>query len=271
MRKVFRRIARAAAAALALAGPAAAGDLTVGGTGASLGYMRQMAERYEEATGRRVTVLPSLGSTGGNRAVAAGAIDVSISGRPLKEEERAAGLVATPLFRTPFCFFTSAQVPLDVASGDVWRLFADVGAPNPVMGGERVRVVVRSTADSDQAYAKATFPRLAEAYEAARAAPGVPLAQSDQQNADLAESLPHSLTTGTLVQMRAEGRSLAPLSIDGVAPSAEAVRDGSYPYAKTLHVVLAPETSEAAQDFVAFLMSEEGARVAQGLGALVER
>lgn len=268
---LLRTIGRAAAVVLALAGPVVAEGVAVGGTGASLAYLEAAAARFSEATGARVEVVPGLGSSGANRGVGQAMLDVSISGRPLKKQETELGLVARPLFRSPFGLFTSHEGPLDVASGEVGRLYADPGAPNAAMDGARVRIILRPEADSDQAFAKASFPGFEAAYEAARDVPGVPVAQTDQDNADLAESLPDSLTTGTLVQMRGEGRRLRAVSIDGVAPSPATVADGTYPYAKTFHVVHGAEPTEAALAFVAFLFSEEGVALAEELGAVVER
>lgn len=267
---VLVRILSAAALAL-LPATFAAADIRVGGTGASLAYLEAASAQFSTATGIAVEVVPGLGSGGANRAVAAGVLDISISGRPLKEDEASAGLIANPVFSTPFGFFTSRGAPIDVASGDIWRLYSRAGLPNPNFGGEIVRVILRPESDSDQTYAKAVFENFAEAYEAARATPGVPVAMTDQDNADIAESVENSLTTGTLLQMIGEGRTLRPIAIDGVLPSPVAVADGSYPYFKIFHVVHGVGASDEAHAFIAFIQSAEGQALAEGLGAALIR
>lgn len=51
------------------------------------------------------------------------------------------------------------------------------------------------------------------------------------------------------------------VKIDGVAPSAEGVKDGSYKVARPFNVVTKDGMSEAAQDFLDFIMSAEGQEV----------
>ncbi len=51
------------------------------------------------------------------------------------------------------------------------------------------------------------------------------------------------------------------IEIDGVAPSADAVKDGSYKVARPFNVVTGSEVSEVAQDFLNFIMSAEGQAV----------
>ncbi|NLG25354.1 MAG: extracellular solute-binding protein, partial [Clostridiales bacterium] len=51
------------------------------------------------------------------------------------------------------------------------------------------------------------------------------------------------------------------LPVDGVAPSAEAVKDGSYAIARPFNIVARDEQSDAAKDFIAFILSAEGQQV----------
>ncbi len=55
--------------------------------------------------------------------------------------------------------------------------------------------------------------------------------------------------------------SVKALEIDGVAPSVEAVQDGSYTISRPFNVVTGAEISELAQDFLNFIMSAEGQAV----------
>ncbi|SPJ22721.1 hypothetical protein [Palleronia abyssalis] len=141
--------------------------------------------------------------------------------------------------------------------------------PNDLFGDQPVRVILRAEADSDQAFAKASFDGFEAAYEAARSVPGVPLAQTDQDNADLAEKLPNSVTTGTLLQMISEGRDLRPVSIDGVLPSPQTIRSAEYPYVKTFYVVHRPDAAADVAAYVDYLFSPPGIGKAEELGALV--
>jgi len=58
--------------------------------------------------------------------------------------------------------------------------------------------------------------------------------------------------------------------IDGkaISPSIKHVRDGSYPIARALHVLLPKTASPATQDFVKFLLSKQGQLIVKNVGYL---
>lgn len=60
--------------------------------------------------------------------------------------------------------------------------------------------------------------------------------------------------------------SVKAVEIDGVAPSADAVKDGSYKVARPFNIVTKDGLSETAQDFINFIMSDEGQAVAEENG-----
>lgn len=53
------------------------------------------------------------------------------------------------------------------------------------------------------------------------------------------------------------------LKIDGVDPTPNNVKDGSYKIARPFNVVLDKDTSAAAQDFISFIMSKEGQSIVE--------
>jgi len=53
-----------------------------------------------------------------------------------------------------------------------------------------------------------------------------------------------------------------------IAPTIEHVRDGSYPIARGLHVLLPHQSSQAAHDFVQFLLSPAGQKIVKNVGYL---
>ncbi|HSF95698.1 MAG TPA: hypothetical protein VLA52_11795 [Thermohalobaculum sp.] len=158
-----------------------------------------------------------------------------------------------------------------MAAIDIPRLYEHAGVACDWFGGEVMRVVLRPHSDSDLQLAGRYFGGASETMEAARAQEGIPVAQTDQDNAEIAEQMSNSLTTGTLLQMVSEQRELWPLWIDGVAPSLETMQSGAYRYTKTLYVVHREAPDDAVRDFTAFLISDEAAAITEALGAQVLR
>ena len=60
--------------------------------------------------------------------------------------------------------------------------------------------------------------------------------------------------------------SVKAVEVDSVAPSAEAVKDGSYKVARPFNIVTKDGLSDTAQDFINFIMSDEGQAVVEENG-----
>ena len=80
--------------------------LRVGGTGAALEMVRHLGSASNRWSGSRLDIVPNLGSSGGIKAAAAGAIDLAVSGRPLTPAEKA-NLTEVAVAHTPFELATS--------------------------------------------------------------------------------------------------------------------------------------------------------------------
>jgi phosphate transport system substrate-binding protein len=243
-------------ALLAALAPARGDELRMGGTGSATKLLEQLAGPFTAETDAKVKVIPSLGSSGGIRALTDGVLDIAVSGRPLKPEETNKGLAIGFQVRTPMVLATSHPNPNGLTREGVATVFS---AQNPSWGdGTAIRVILRPRSESDTAILGQLFPGLASAMETARKRPDVPVAATDQDNADMAEQVPGSLVGSTLTQLKTEGRKLRTIAIDGVAPSLEAYERGDYPYGKTLYFVLPPTPTPLATRFLQFLRSSEG-------------
>jgi phosphate transport system substrate-binding protein len=168
--------------------------------------------------------------------------------------------------RTPFALATSRSSARDIKRAELADWFADPAAE--WADGKPLRIVLRARDDSDIGVLIDNFPGMEAALQAARKRRDVPIAATDQDNADLAQQIEGSLTGMTLIQISAERLSLRALTIDGVAPSVTSIADGSYSLVKTLCLVLPREPTAAASRFVEFARAAPGARIFAGLGAL---
>jgi phosphate transport system substrate-binding protein len=232
---------------------ASAAELRVGGTGAVTEALRKLAPAFEAETGVVLTVLPSLGTTGANNALADGKLGLVVAGRGLRDKEKTRNLKVVGYLRTPFGFVTSRRGPDGLKKADVVRLFR---AANPTWpDGMPVLIVLRPTDESDNDAVAAAFPGMAAALTELRKRRDLSVAATDQDNADAAEKTRGSLVAATLTQIKAEGRDLRFVAVDGVVPSLKTYLDGSYPYGKLLYLVAPATPSAEATAFIDFLTS----------------
>lgn len=245
-----------------------ASTLNIGGTGAALGTIRILAAAYDAAHPEvRVEVAHSLGSGGGIRATLAGAVDIGLSSRPLKPAEIEKGAREIAYAKSPFVLVTNKKRNgIDISSDRIVGIFS--GMRTTWQDGTQVRIILRPKDDSDYKLLMKNFSGIGESLAKAQAQQSIPIAYTDQEAMDLAESIEGSLTTATYTAVLAENRSLSPVAIDGVAPSLENLASGSYKISKTMRFVLGPNVSVTAQDFIRFVESSVGAEILRRTGNL---
>ncbi len=248
---------------------AEAAELQLGGSGATLGTMRLLADaytaRHPETT---FVVLPSMGSSGGIKAALAGAVALGLSTRPLTPAETAAGAEAVEYGRTPFVFATAPGTPVDGVST---RQLADIyaGRLTEWPDGTRIRMILRPVSDSDNEAIKAISLEVRQGLEAAEKRPGMAFAVTDQEAAKAIATTPGGIGPSTLALIRSEHPGLKALKLNGIAPSPDALADGSYALDKPMLMVRTPHTPPEALDFLAFVRSDAGRAILVQTGHLV--
>lgn len=245
-----------------------AGEIVVGGTGAALGLMKALGEDFmRQHPSTSVRIAPSLGSGGGLKAVAAGAIQVAVSSRALTDEERARSLQAREVVRTPFVFAVQRSNALTgLTLEQIADAFAGRRASWP--DGQPVRPVLRPLSDVDTQLVGAMSPALRQAMATAHQLPGKNIGITDTDSADEVERVPGSIGTSTLILINAEARALRPLAVDGVEPTIENLRRGTYPHQKAIWIVTRADAPSAARAFADHVASAQAAATVTRLGGV---
>ena len=249
------------------ADPARMETLTVGGTGSAMPLVGQFAQAYGslEPNVKVRVVDPPLGSNGAIRAVLAGAVDLAVLGKPLTEVEKAQGCQDWELGRTPFLVVTERKLPLP---GFTVEQLAAIysGKMTTWSDGSPIRLVVRNLFESDTLILRKMSPDMDRAVDVALARPGMLVAANDLENIDLLERTPDSFGTSNLALVQAQNRKLNALPIDGKEPTLAALRQGTYPYSKSIYLARGPKLSPVAQGFLEFILSASGKEILDRAG-----
>lgn len=245
-------------ALLILGTPAHAESLRIGGTGVALGGMTILGDAFmKQNPGTTVEVLPSLGSSGGVKAVLASAVDLAVSSRPLKDAEAESGAVAHLYATTPLAVVTATGTGTDaVTTQDLVDMYAGKMLTWP--SGEQVRVVLRPESETDTQILRSLSDDMAGAVDAALARPGLVTATNDQENAETLEGLTGSVGAVALGQIATEDRRLKVLALDGITPSAATTDARSQSFSKSLYLVTIDAMSPTATAFFDFVFSPGG-------------
>jgi len=242
---------------IGVCGVAQAETLRIGGTGVALGGMTLLGAAFEEQNpGTEVVVLPSLGSSGGIKALIAGAIDLSVSSRPLKEAEEAKGVQGTLYATTPLALVTSANTNADAMTTDsLAKIYA--GDLTEWSSGEPIRLVLRPMSETDTKIVGGLSDAVMQAIEAAHERPGLLKATNDQENAEMLERLAGSLGAVAMGQIATEKRQLKILPLNGITPQPGVLSEQDTAFSKSLYIVKTESPSALAAKFFDFVFSEE--------------
>lgn len=254
---------------LAPSGTASNASLKIGGSGSPVGSMKMVVTAFQKQNpGIPVEAFPHIGSAGGIKALVEGAIDIALSSRDLRENERKPGMVSIFYARTPFVFATQRRTP---ASGVTLEQIAQIyeGTLTKWRDGSPIRLVLRPETDTDSDILRKFSPAIERALRTAHSRRGMFIAVNDIDSIDAIERIPGSLGTTTLTLIIAEGRAVKPLAVERIIPTLHGVADGSYPYWKPFYMILGAQPSEAARRFAAFVRSPLGAKLLTQSGHLV--
>lgn len=244
--------------ALSICGPGQGREaVRVGGTGSASSGLQALAKAYEQRhPDHHILVLPSIGSTGGIRAVIDGKLDVGCTSRTLQAEERVPGLGEIPWATTAFVFATQSGTPAEgLTLSGIEDIYA--GRRTQWKDGRPIRMVLRPKSDTAHAYLAGFTPGMKAALDRAHAVPGVCMGITDPEAVTHLEQTPGSFGTTVLGLIVSEGRRVQALAVDGMQPSAP-----SYPYFLTLTLIYRPgQCSAATRHFIAFTQSQEGHRI----------
>ncbi|MBP0464456.1 substrate-binding domain-containing protein [Roseomonas sp. PWR1] len=206
-----------------------------GGSGSGLGILRILADDHARAGGASIDLLPSLGSAGGLAALRAGRLDLAIATQPPPATMLAAGYRMRPLARTPVVVATHAEAGVPALAAEAaGRLLA--GSDRAWPGGAAVRPILRERTEREWVALREGLPRIAQVLGATGPGAGL-VALSAQENLSAIAGIAGAIGVTTLGQVATDAAAVAVPSIDGVAPSPDALAAGAWRPALSLHLV----------------------------------
>jgi len=255
------------AAFLVAAGTAAA--LSVSGSTTVLPLGALAAEEFNAAQSEIQVSVSGGGSGVGIKNVAAGISDIAMASRHVKDSEKEANpdkeFVEHLVAYDAICIAVSKAVydagVTELTLDDVRAIYNGEIKNWAQLGGEdkEIYVLAREVGSGT----RDTFNEMVMGSDKAET-PGV--TTNHGSNAEVKTALTRSdKAIGYLGLNYVQDGELGVIALDGVIPTAETVRDGSYPLARELFMVTYGEPSEEASAFLEFVTGEEGQALADEL------
>lgn len=191
-------------------------------------------------------------------------------GQKKRAQEANVKLTYTPFAREAFVFITHVDNPInDLTQQQVRDIFSGKKTHWNQVGGEyrKIQVWQRPEDSGSQSTMLAKVmkdtPMLPpRETEVARGMGGIMREVAEYQNSKGA--IGYTFRYYATKMNPTEGIKI--LAIDGVAPTAETIRDGSYPFAVDVYMVTRDDTNEKAQKIVRWFLSPQGQSLVEDVG-----
>lgn len=229
--------------------------VVIPGTGDSQALLRQLAAEFQAKTGIKVLIPDSIGSFGGIKSVVDGKAKLGRVARPIKEKEQEFALHYRVFAYSPVVMvanqpddcisnLTHTQL-IDIFRGEIsnWRQLQSCPAA-------KIYVATREPGDSSRVVLEKNIPDLRDVMGTT--------GKTVYTTPELIEVLEnYRYTVGYAPLAMVNRRKLRVLSLDGVAPSAENVRNGSYPLTTPFALIWKGQLNGDEKRFFDYLFSSE--------------
>ena len=264
MKKMVCMIAVTAMAMISLVGcgKEAKGKVATDGSTSMEKVIGALGESFEEDTGISFTYNPT-GSGSGIKAVLEGRCDIGLSSRQLKSEELESGLQATVLAYDGIAIIVNPENPVkDLSLETVAKIYKGEIKNWSEVGGDDIEIVLigrEAGSGTRDGFESITDTEDACVYRQELTSTGdVITTVSNNENAIGYASVASVKNTVNIV------------SIDGVTPSEETIKDGSYKIQRPYLLVTknAVALSKTAQEFYDFILSKKAHKLILKAGAV---
>ena len=213
-----------------------------------------LGEAFEEKYGISFTYNPT-GSGSGIQAVKEGRCDIGLSSRSLKEEEKADGLSETVLANDGIAVIVNPQNPVsDLDVETIAKIYTGEITNWSQVGGSNAEIVV---------IGREAGSGTRDGFESITGTEdGCKYRQELTSTGDVITTVSQNPDAIGYASLAAVGDGVKALSVGGVLPSEDTVKDGSYVIQRPFVLVTKDDTelSDAAQKFFDFATSADAAQ-----------
>ena len=242
--------------------PALSGSVATDGSTSMEKVIGALGEAYEQKTGITVTYNPT-GSGSGIKAVSEGRCDIGLSSRSLKDAEKAEGLSQTILAYDGIAIIVNPENPVEELSLEqIAKIYTGEITNWSEVGGKDAQIVLigrEAGSGTRDGFESITGTTDACQYRQELTSTGDVITTVAQN--------PNAIGYASLASVKDTVKALA---VEGVTPSEETVKDGSYLVQRPFVLVTKDgvELSAAAQDFFNYITSAEANEIIAGAGVV---
>lgn len=262
MKKFLSLIVAATFLCLTMAGCNNDNGVSTDGSTSMSKVIGTLGEAFEIETGITVTY-NATGSGSGIQAVEEGRCNIGLSSRSLKDEEKAKGLTATVLAYDGIAVIVNNENPVeDLDSESITKIFKGEITNWKEVGGDDTEIVLigrEAGSGTRDGFETATDTKDECNYR-----------QELTSSGDVITTVSNNPNAMGYASLASVKESVKTLSVGGVAPTEETVKNGSYVIQRPFVLVTKSDTqlSQDAQSFFDYITSEKANEYISAAGAV---
>ena len=238
------------------------GSVTTDGSTSMEKVIGALGENFQNDTGIEFSYNPT-GSGSGIKAVQEGRCDIGLSSRDLKDEEKASGLTATVLAYDGIAIIVHPENPVsDLSLETIAKLYTgEITNWSEAGGNDAEIVLIGREAGSGT---RDGFESITDTEDACQ------YRQELTSTGDVITTVAQNPNAIGYASVASVKDTVKALTIDGVAPTEETIKDGSYVVQRPFVLVTRNDTelSEAAQKFFDYIISADANEIIAGAGVV---
>ena len=265
MKKMIAVMMVAILALFALAGCGSTkttGSVTTDGSTSMEKVIGALGEAFQNDTGISFTYNPT-GSGSGIKAVQEGRCDIGLSSRDLKDEEKASGLTGTVLAYDGIAIIVHPENPVaDLSVETIAKIYTGEITNWSEVGGNDVEIVLIGREAGSGT--RDGFESLTDTEDACK------YRQELTSTGDVITTVSQNPGAIGYASVASVKDTVKAVTVDGVAPTEETIKDGSYVVQRPFVLVTKTdaELSEAAQKFFDYITSADANEIISAAGVV---
>ena len=251
-----------ALALLAGCGSKSTGSVATDGSTSMEKVIGALGEAFQNDTGISFTYNPT-GSGSGIKAVQEGRCDIGLSSRDLKDEEKAAGLAGTVLAYDGIAIIVHPENPVaDLSLETIAKIYTGEITNWSEVGGNDVEIVLIGREAGSGT--RDGFESITDTEEACQ------YRQELTSTGDVITTVSQNPGAIGYASVASVKDTVKALTVDGVAPTEETIKDGSYVVQRPFVLVTKTgvELSDAAFKFFTYITSAEACEIIAAAGVV---
>ena len=225
--------------------------------------MEELANKYKEIKPDVVVEIQGVGSSAGIKAITDGTADMGMLSRELKESEQSDNIEVTTIAHDGIAIVLNpANGVENLTSEQVKGIFeGQITNWSEVGGNDEPIVVVTREDGSGTRSAFEEILGLQQEIEGKKVSSIAQTALVAEGNGTIKATVASKSGAIGFVSLGFIDDTVKAVSVDGVMPTVETVKSGEYSVSRPLLVVTDTESTQTTQDFLTFILGDEGQEI----------